>query len=67
MNNLPKIPSIEVRNRLIENSRCARLGLAAVGLMQNDLIAKLNKQIECKRLDRIDKCKQKAIENRSSN
>ena len=67
MNASPKIPSLEVRNRLIENSRRARLGLVEVGLIQDELIAKLDELLEQQRLQRIEKRKQKEIENHSVN
>ncbi len=67
MNVPPKIPSLEVRNRLLENSRLARLGLAEAGLIQDELIAKLDELLEQQRLARIEKRKQKEIDSRSAN
>jgi hypothetical protein len=58
----PKIPPLEVRNRLLENSRRARLGMLEVAILQEELIDKLDRWIEQQRLDRSEQRKQKAIE-----
>lgn len=67
MNVSPKIPPLEVRNRLLENSRLARMGLAEVGLLQDELIAKLDELLEQQSLERIEKRNRKQIDSQSIN
>lgn len=59
---LLKIPPLEVRNRLIVNSRRARLELEEVGLELDEVIAKLDELVRQQRRARIEKRKQIEID-----
>jgi hypothetical protein len=56
------IPDLAVRNRLIENSRRARLDLEEVGIELDEVIAKLDELIRQQKRARIEKRKQIQID-----
>jgi hypothetical protein len=58
----PKIPPLEVRERLLANLRRVRLDFVEVDRQMDELIARLDELLEQQRLDRSEQRKQKAIE-----
>jgi hypothetical protein len=67
MKKLPTIPTLEVRNRSIANSRRARLELEEAGLDIDEAIAKLHELIRQQKRERIQKRKQTQSDNQSVN
>jgi hypothetical protein len=62
VNEQPTVPDLVVRNRLIKNSRRARLDLAEVGIELDEVIAKLDDLIRQQKRERIEERQQQPID-----